>query len=1053
MSAKSNFIIKRKDKDRGVDDVALESEGLTIGRLIGNDLVLNHRAVSRTHAGIKEINGEFWLFNLSNSNGTVLNGELVEKSPLSEGDIIQIGPYVLAASRLGNALAITVERELELHALGLTPSKVLPVDDGSGATVLVRMPVASAKKRAGVPPTGRLPGRGLLNTALPSIDQQALDVFWEKRRREAGKINARTPLHPKENQRVGKAQWNWRPTLDLKRLWRKSYFAWGVIAVAAASLGALYLFDEAYSPGPLSAAHSASAQSGAAPPARNVALQPNGGSCSSCHGITSLMQNKCGDCHTTQAFRPAIYDAHEREGMGCTACHTEHEGTDSEMGLMSYGLCANCHNGSYEIKTGERAGSPLAIPHGGVTGYPKANGTWQWKLSAEQVKRKGLPGYVATLSPHDQFHGVHQLGRMKDRMTCKDCHSGTRGSAIYRDSPRDECAKCHGVASVSEGRVERVQANCNGCHQQHGQSEDLAKFLASAEDDERKLKAYFTTLGAGGPGEDSDRLATARVFAGVGEAGRIRQDRDAPAGGFISGMGALSWRVWLALVGAPILFGLAAVFAGTVRRRSLFKTVRPRAEHDGQAESSGMLGSRSLDLDKLKEVGPAYPHPVIDPVLCIGCHACVEVCPHDVLAIVNGIATSVAIDQCMEDTSCQVECPTNPKACIVINTTKVIQPRKVPARDQRFMTNVDGIYLIGDVSGVPLIKNAVNEGAQVVDHIIESFRGEASGEADYDVAVIGAGPAGLSAAVIARQRGLKYILVEQDRVVSTIEAYPAGKYIYFKPDTMDARGGLPLAGAGDKKEQILESWMRTMKSNGIAIHDQESCKDIKREQGFFRVVTEKGKLKDTSAYKARAVILAIGNRGTPMKLRVPGEELTIKLQPGLVKHCVKCGAARQGAQVRCAACGSQFPETLTASYQDSKVKYRLTDPDDYSGRKCVVVGAGNSAVEAAVDLCGLRRDGDGMTFTRDNEVTLVVRSDFKADLKLGNKMNVYDCMDKGRIKVYFRAEIKEIKEGEVVLKDVKTGEEKARIPNDYVFALIGGEKPTKFLESLGVKIS
>ncbi|HKG23677.1 MAG TPA: NAD(P)-binding domain-containing protein [Blastocatellia bacterium] len=1043
MPVKSKFIIKRKDKDRGVDDIALESEGLTVGRLIGNDLVLNHRAVSRTHAGIKEINGEFWVFNLSNSNGTVLNGELVEKAPLCDGDIIQIGPYVLGATHVNDALAITVERELELHALGPLSSKPLPADDGSGATLLVRIPVASGKRTGAIRSSKRLTGPGVLNIGLPALDQQALEVFWEKRRREAGKINAETPLHPKENLRVGKAQWNWRPTLDLKRLWRKSYFAWGVIVVAAASVGALYLFDEAYSPGPLSSAH---AGGGVLP--RNIALDPNNGSCSACHGVTSLMQNRCGDCHTTRAFRPSIYAAHEREGMGCTACHTEHQGPGSEAGLMSYGLCSNCHNGAYAIKTGDRAGSLLPIPHGGKTGYPVESGRWQWKLSPEQVKRKGLPASLASLDSKVQFHAVHQLGRMEGRTECGDCHSGTKGSVAWRESPRNECAKCHGVASDSEGRPERVQANCDGCHQQHGQSEDLAKFVASSEQGDRKLKAYFDSLELGGQGEPR-RAATARLFAGVGSAGEIRQDRDAPARGLIREMGALPWYGWLALAVGPVLFGLGAVFAGTVRRRGLFKIPRPRAEPAGE---SGTFGSRSLDLEKLKEVGPAYPHPVIDPVLCIGCHACVEVCPHDVLAIVNGIATSVAIDQCMEDTSCQVECPTNPKACIVINTTKVIQPRKVPARDQKFMTGVEGIYLIGDVSGVPLIKNAVNEGAQVVEHIIESLREQGESAADYDVAVIGAGPAGLSAAVIARQRGLKYLLLEQDRVVSTIEAYPAGKYIYFKPDTMDARGGLPLDGAGEKKEEMLEGWMRAMKSNGIVIHDQESCKDIKREDGLFKVVSEKVKLKESSVYRARAVILAIGNRGTPMKLKVRGEDLKIRVRPGPVKHCVKCGAERRGGQAFCVACGSRLPEAAGGPYDDSKVKDRLTDPDDYSGKKCIVVGAGNSAIEAAVDLCGLKRDGDEITFTRDNEVTLVVRSDFKADLKLGNKINVYDCMDKGRIKAYFRAEIEEIKESEVILKDVKTGEEKARIPNDYIFALIGGEKPTKFLESLGIKI-
>src|SRR5262249_52316234 len=153
-----------------------------------------------------------------------------------------------------------------------------------------------------------------------------------------------------------------------------------------------------------------------------------------------------------------------------------------------------------------------------------------------------------------------------------------------------------------------------------------------------------------------------------------------------------------------------------------------------------------LDVEKLKAEGPAYPHPVVNPLTCIGCHACVEACPHDVLAIVNGTSTPINPDQCMEDTSCQVECPTNPKSCVVINTNKKIPLRKVPTRDQRFKTNVEGVYLIGDVSGVPLIKNAINEGGAVVDNIVDDLKKEgANGKAQYDVAIVGVGPAGLSA--------------------------------------------------------------------------------------------------------------------------------------------------------------------------------------------------------------------------------------------------------------------------------------------------------------------
>src|SRR5262249_10749950 len=375
--------------------------------------------------------------------------------------------------------------------------------------------------------------------------------------------------------------------------------------------------------------------------------------------------------------------------------------------------------------------------------------------------------------------------------------------------------------------------------------------------------------------------------------------------------------------------------------------------------------------------------------------------------------------------------------------------RKVPARDQRYMTNVEGIYLIGDVSGVPLIKNAVNEGAQVVDYILQQSRKERPcPEGVYDLAVIGIGPAGLSASAIAKQRGLNCIAIEQDRVVSTIQAYPAGKYVFFKPDTVQAKGGIPLPGAGKKKEEMLEEWMQALMSSGVQVQEEESCIDIKKEEDQFKIITEKGKAKVRSSYAARRVVLAIGNRGTPMKLRVPGEELKIPIEAGPQDNvtCPKCGWKRLEEQKFCPMCGAGFDQGPAGPRMDSKVKYKLSDPEDFLGKKCIVVGAGNSAIEAAVDLCGLKREGSKMSFTRDGEVTLVIRSDFKGDLKLGNKMNVYDCIDAGRIKVFFRTEIKEIKENEVVLMDVRTKEEKERIPNDYVFALIGGDKPTKFLE-------
>jgi len=516
-------------------------------------------------------------------------------------------------------------------------------------------------------------------------------------------------------------------------------------------------------------------------------------------------------------------------------------------------------------------------------------------------------------------------------------------------------------------------------------------------------------------------------------------------------VGGLSWYGWAGMLAIVPVVAVAVMAANSIRRRTFMKG--PVSESAG--ETGAERGStRSLDLAKLKADGPAYPHPVIDPVLCIGCHACVEACPHDVLAIVNGVSVPIAMDQCMEDTACTVECPTSPKACIVINSVKKIPARKVPSRNQRLMTNVPGVYMVGDVSGVPLIKNAINEGAQVVDYVLEDLKNQGETKAEFDVAIIGVGPAGLSATAIAKQRGLKYVALEQDKVVSTIQNYPAGKYVFFKPDTVEAKGGLPLEGVGNQREAILSSWMKTILQHGVQVSEDESCKDIKKEDGIFRITSEQGRLKEKATYTASAVILAIGNRGTPMKLRVPGEELTIRVQPGPVvaRHCPKCGQARMGKPLFCVRCGQKLPVRTPGPFDDSKVKYKLSDPDDYVDQKCMIVGAGNSSIESAVALTGFKRDGEKITFTRTNEVTLVVRSDFKGDLKLGNKMDVYDCIDAGKIKIFFRAEIKEITEREVVLMDTRTKAETARLPNDYIFALIGGDRPTKFLEGIGIKI-
>ncbi len=485
--------------------------------------------------------------------------------------------------------------------------------------------------------------------------------------------------------------------------------------------------------------------------------------------------------------------------------------------------------------------------------------------------------------------------------------------------------------------------------------------------------------------------------------------------------GGLPWYGWAGISGFLVIAGFWFALRDAERaRRLLEEPVVAKQEDNDQAS---LISAE--DLERLDPDCPDYPHPVIFPERCIGCHACVEACPHDVLAIVDGIASPVARDQCMEDTACQVECPVNPKACIVVNTKKKIKPRPVPVRDPRFMTNVPGVYIIGDVSGTPLIKNAANEGADVIKHIAHDLNNGAGAEpkAEVDVAIVGLGPGGLSAAIAAKVFQLRYVGLEQDKVLATIDAYPKGKYVFFKPETMDSRGTIEVNGPGEQREKILDSWIGTMKSNEVAVNEGESCKSIKKaEDGdYFVVQTEKGLERELVTYRARRIVLALGNRGTPMKLKVPGEEMKI---------------------------------TLDGRIED-KVRYKLTDPELYKQKRIIVVGAGNSAIEAAVDLVA-RRNGDQITFRGDHEinhVALVIRSDMKNDLKFLNKLQVYQCIDEGKVTAYFGTSIKEIREDNVVLMNARTTEEKAVIPNDYIFAMIGGDRPTRFLESIGIKIA
>ncbi|MDX6271209.1 MAG: hypothetical protein QOD28_2432, partial [Acidobacteriota bacterium] len=281
--------------------------------------------------------------------------------------------------------------------------------------------------------------------------------------------------------------------------------------------------------------------------------------------------------------------------------------------------------------------------------------------------------------------------------------------------------------------------------------------------------------------------------------------------------------------------------------------------------------------------------------------------------------------------------------------------------------------------------------------------------------------------------------IEQGEVLATIASYPEGKYVHFKPDALASCGGIDVAGEGAEREHLLELWTNALLDCGITfnrngdgsgykqathvINENECCRHVERASDcdYFVVQTQRTLLGQSATYKVRRVVLAIGGRGSPKKLGVDGEGL--KVSDGETER--------------------------------DKVLYRLETPDAFRGKRIMVVGGGNSAVEAAVSLVARRLKDDRVEprpAEAMNDVSLIIRSELKSDIKFGNKQQVYDCIDHQLIKVYDNTSVKEIRAGEVVLMNTETGAVIETVPNDFVFALIGSDPPRGFLEQIGIKV-
>jgi len=442
MAAKNQFIIVRHDLP--VDPITIVSEGLLIGRLLQCELLLNHPSVSRVQAGIKQIGDDYYLFALRPKNPVILNGKPVEENEaLAPGDVIEVGPFHLEIDATDDALLIRVELRI-----GIKPSEIDVSDPGLTTDKLLEPADGKAKKPRPVPVSGT----------------KALDIFWDKRIRDAGKMVRPSPLSPKGGRRSGKAQYNWTPTTDLMSRWPVAFFTWALLVVGLVTVAAAYWYASAFAPAPISKAHTVSQLS--IIPA--IATTPNGGSCTNCHSLTGQMEQRCASCHHTEAFVATIIKPHQAAGIGCVDCHAEHQGNEFSATQGALVSCASCHNDSNQkFYNGRKVGTP----HGGTFGYPIVNGSWsaksindeEWDLRKLAVVRQPTDSEQKWRS--NQFHALHDQrvrtvpglkGNAEGRLSCNTCHKSF--DPIDRETPKTTCATCHVINN---------QPNCTSCHVQH----------------------------------------------------------------------------------------------------------------------------------------------------------------------------------------------------------------------------------------------------------------------------------------------------------------------------------------------------------------------------------------------------------------------------------------------------------------------------------------------------------------------------------------------------------------------------------------------------------
>lgn len=623
-----------------------------------------------------------------------------------------------------------------------------------------------------------------------------------------------------------------------------------------------------------------------------------------------------------------------------------------------------------------------------VAGIACAAGVLVFALATHATRGESSPGALSR--PH-----------VKAGLACESCHAPKNGS----DDARASCTGCHDAtahASTRSGHARmraRGAMRCTDCHKAHGEGQTVA------------FEPSGAWIRSGGGAEITGQLAHGAPSATVplvplSACARCHDvsSRTDPIASCVGPGPDVAHRAVTCMdehkrAGDGSRFAAWSA-AGEVARTTpwIERTREARAPWGflaaGLAASGGALAFRNRRrapkrAGDAKPIAPATKKrlPMIDTSTCLGCHACVDACPFNVLEVEKFVAIVARPDDCCGVVSCQEVCP---NGSLRIAEADAETPSLVDERLQS--VDVPGLWLAGDLTGMPLIKNALRQGAAAIDALASELPKKRKDDA-LDVVIVGAGPAGLAASLRAKERGLRYATLDQATIASSIRAFPRHKLVYDQPLQIPVEGELWMKEC--TKEELLMQWMRVVRKHQLDIREQHRVTGIAREDELFTVRAQSS---SEVALRARHVIVAVGRRGSPRKL---GVEIA------------------KGAE--------------------SRVFYHLADARTFEGQRVLVVGLGDAAMEAVVALAS----------QPGTHVTVVHRGEGFARGKSRNVSEVQALAARKKIDLRFSTKVIEIGDPEISLEH---GGEVERTRFDAIFVLIGGVPSWDLLAGAGVKI-